>query len=145
MIQPRQLIGAACAAAAILPALAQQQQQGPLQQVEVRRHLPVSQACPDVYQALPAMLQKAAQEIEDPAELMVEFNLDGNRVSGVHTQGNHWAYGAPVRRAVKRLDCHSPDAGAYAVRFRVVFQFSDDAAGTTAMLPPDFAPAMVRR
>jgi hypothetical protein len=143
MIQPRHLIGAACAGAAILPALAQQPQ-GPLQQVEVRRHLPVSQACPDVYQALPAMLQKAAQEIEDPAELMVEFKLDGNRVSEVRTQGNHWAYGAPVRRAVKRLDCHSPDAGAYAVRFRVVFQFSDD-AGATAMLPPDFAPAMVRR
>lgn len=143
MIQPRHLIGAACAAA-ILPALAQQAQE-PLQQVEVRRHLPVSQACPDVYHALPAMLRQAAREIDAPAELMVEFKLDGNQVSEVHTRGNHWAYGAPVRRAVRRLDCHSPDAGAYAVRFRVVFEFSDDAAGATAMLPPDFAPAMARR
>ncbi len=146
MIKPSQFLGAACVAAAAFPVLAQAPQDA-MQRVEVRRHLPVDQACPDVYTSLQAALNRVAYELDTPAEMLVEFKLDGDRVSDVSAKGTYWAYGAPLRQAVRQLACHGPDAGAYAVRFRVVFDYTDQpgAPGTAAMLPPDFAPAMVRR
>ena len=139
------LFGAACLAVAT-PALAQQAP-GALPTVKILRELPVSSACPNVFTALPKLLSKAAYDIGEPAEVMIQFTIAGDQLSELRTQSSHWAFGMPVRQAVRRLGCHAPDQAAYSVRFRLVFQYGDspDASGQTVQLPPDFSPAMVRR
>lgn len=138
------LFGAACLAAAASP-LAQQPPEMPT--VKINRELPVSTACPKVFTDLPELLGKVAYDIGEPAEVMISFTLAGDQVSALRTKSSHWAFGMPVRQAVRRLHCHAPDQAAYSVQFRVVFEYSDEPGkpGLAMQLPPEFSPAMVRR
>lgn len=133
------LLAAACMGMAA-PVLAQQPQ---MPTVEVRRQLPVGTACPNIFSALPQMLEKTAAEIDAAAEVIVDFALAGEQLSDLRTQSSHPAFDVPVRRAVRRLHCRTPDQARYTVHFRIVFD--DRRAGGNAQLPPDFAPAMLRR
>jgi hypothetical protein len=145
MIKPSLLLSAACMAAPI-PALAQQAPQA-IPTVEVRHQLPVATACPTVFSALPAMLSKASYEIGEPADVLVKFTLAGGQMSDLYTKSSYWAFRDPVRRALRKLPCHSPDQEAYTVQFRIIFRYDDEPGGTgsTAYIEPDFAPALVRR
>jgi hypothetical protein len=139
------LLSAACLAA-VAPALAQEPQD-PIPKVEVRRQLSLSSACPQAASTLRDALQKAAYEFDRPGEVLVEFTLTDDQLSGLRTTSSDWALRDPVRRAVRRLHCRTPEPVPYKVMFRIVFQFDDDkgnpAAATQAAL--DFAPAMLRR
>lgn len=122
------------------PILAQQAQ---MPTVEVRRQLPVGTACPNAFSVLPQLLERTAAEIDVAAEVIVDFALAGERLSELRTQSSHPAFDLPVRRAVRRLHCRTPDQARYTVHFRIVFD--DQNTGGNARLPPDFAPAMLRR
>ena len=138
------LLSAACLTAA--PVLAQQAQDA-LPTVEVRRQLTLSSACPQALGTLSEALQKAALELDRTSEVLVEFTLTDDRLSELRTTSSDWAIRDPVRRAVRRLHCRTPEAAPYKVRFRIVFQIDDGkgspAAAAQAAL--DFAPAMLRR
>ncbi len=139
------LLSAACLAA-VAPALAQEPQ-APIPKVEVRRQLSLSSACPQAVGTLRAALQEAAFESDRPGEVLVEFTLTDDQLSGIRTTSSDWTLRDPVRRAVRRLHCRAPEPVPYKVMFRIVFQFDDaqgnPAAATQAAL--DFAPAMLRR
>lgn len=107
----------------------------------VRDQLPLLTACPDALKALPENLYPAWRALDSAAEVVVDFKLDGDRISDVSMSGGHGSYMAPVRRAVRAMKCGRPGEKAYAVRFRITFQYPEDPAGaTTAMLFADVAP-----
>lgn len=100
-------------------------------------------ACPDALKVLPESLYPAWLVLDSAAEVVVDFKLDGDKVSGVTMSGGHGSYIGPVRRAVKAMKCRRPGAEAYAVRFRITFRYPEDqVAPMTALQFADEAPRM---
>lgn len=139
------LLGAACTALAF-PALAQQAPEA-IPAVIVSHEMPLTSACPNGVNDLQERLSKAAWQIDTPAEVMVKFTLKGDQLSDLQTKASYWAFRDPVRMAVRRLHCRTPDQQAYTVQFRVVFKYDDedDNKGTTASIEPTVSPALVGR
>jgi len=124
-----------------LPAVAQQIQ-GDMQRVEVRRPLSLEQACPGAKAALPQMLREAAKSVDMPADMQVNFKLDGDKATDIQTKG-YWGFDKPLRQAVAQLTCGSADGGAYAVSFLVTFQYdaSPEHSAASMYSYPDARPA----
>ncbi len=116
-----------------MPAAALGQEQGAIARVEVRRHLAVATACPDVFIKLPELLYSAWRDFDTPVKVMVDFKLDGDRVADVKISGGYRNHYAPIRHAVRGLKCHSPGAGSYAVRFQIVFAYPEDEGQALAL------------
>lgn len=139
------LLGAACMAL-VLPATAQQPDQ-PIPAVTVSNHLPLTTACPNVLADLPERLSKAAWRIDTPADVIVKFTLKDDKISDLYTKASYSEFRDPVRQAVRRLHCRTPDGQAYTVQFRVVFKYDDDDdnKAMTASIEPVPSPALARR
>ena len=135
------------AAAAALPSTASaRNQQDGVARVEVRHYVPLTTACPGVLKDLPDNLYQAWRAIDSAAEVVVDFKLEHGKVSDVTMSGGHGDYVGPVRRAVKAMKCSRPDEGAYAVRFRIKFQYPEDqGAGLAAMQITDEMPGLAAR
>lgn len=144
---PLAAIAGALAFPLLAPPVQAQDQPTNMPRVEVRRQIPVSTACPNVVQDMSEALGRVAWEIGTPSEVLVDFKLDGDKISDVKASTGHWEFRAPVRRAVRRLACHSPGEGAYTVRFRVVFVYPDDpaSAAAAAVLSTDTAAVIAGR
>lgn len=139
------LLGAACMAFAF-PAVAQQAPQ-PIPAVTVSHQLPVTTACPNVMTDLPERLSKAMWRIDTPADVIVKFTLNDDKISELYTKASYSEFRDPVRTAVRRLHCHTPDGQAYTVQFRIVFRYDDedDNKGTTASIEPVDVPVLASR
>jgi hypothetical protein len=83
--------------------------------------LPVRAACPDIDQTLPDALYAAWHRLGSPAEIVVEFHLQGQRVFDVTALAGPARYYRAVRQAVGNLECDGRDARVHDVRFRVAF------------------------
>jgi hypothetical protein len=135
-------------AAAALPMMASAQDKGAtLARVEVRRHIPLLAACPHALQELPATLTQSWRQIEEPADVLVDFKLEGDKVGDVKVSGGMGDYDGLVRHAVKTMRCVRPGAGAYAVRFHIKFRYDEEAAaaGSMAMQLVDEPEALAAR
>lgn len=124
----RQLILMTATAIGVLGAAATVQAQSAApttQSVEVRGAAPVrtdvATLCPDIANDLPDALAAIARQRSEAALIEVQFALDGSAIADVQTQGGGAAYQRAVRRAVRGLDCRSPEAGRQTVRLRVRF------------------------
>jgi hypothetical protein len=99
----------------------------PTQSVEVRAPGPVpvrtdlQQVCPDARLELPDALARTAQEVATPSVVTVQFEIEGNRVRAVQTQGGVGAQARAVRRAVHGLACSNGQAARERVQFSVRF------------------------
>ena len=101
------LLGAASMAFAI-PALAQQAPEA-MPAVIVSHEMPLTAACPNGISDLQERLSKAAWQIDTPAEVMVKFTLKGEQLSDLQTRASYWEFRDPVRMAVRRLHCRTPE------------------------------------
>jgi hypothetical protein len=104
------------AGAAALPAMAQDR----------LAHVPLMTACPDALKELPDNLYPAWRALDSAAVVLVDFKVDGGRISQVNMSGGHGDYVGLVRRAVKAIKCGPADGGAYAVRLSIKFQYPED-------------------
>jgi hypothetical protein len=113
------------AAAALLGLAGSAFAQDGKQSVEVRAAMPVrtdvQALCPAIDEDLPDTLARVAREVSEPAIVDVQFALDGRRIEEVQASGGPLAYRRAVRRAVRGLECSSPDAGRQLVKLRVQF------------------------
>ena len=129
------LILAAGAMAAPLCASAQDEGGKRLAPVEVDGNaLPparvdVRHSCPDYGQTLRTSLTRSLRYIDDAGEMKVVFELKGNAVEKVDTQGGPYFYRNPVRRAVKKFSCTNDGQANQRYAFQIVFKPSDDASG----------------
>lgn len=104
------------------------------QAASARDYVPLASACPGALPALPENLYPAWREIDSAAEVVVDFKLDGDRVSDITMSGGHGSYVGLVRRAVKAMKCSRAGKQGIAVRFRITFEYPEDRRGaTTAM------------
>lgn len=86
----------------------------------------VSRTCPDYATALKTSLaRQIPYYIDTPAEMKVEFELTGNEVTSVQTQGGIFEYRRPLRRAVQALDCINDGQAHQKFSFLVVFKPDD--------------------
>lgn len=138
------LLSGAASMAFAIPALAQQAPEA-MPAVIVSHEMPLATACPNGISDLQERLSKAAWQIDTPAEVMVKFTLKGDQLSDLQTRASYWEFRDPVRQAVRRLHCRTPDQAAYTVQFRVVFRYDDDDKGTTASIWPALSPALAGR
>lgn len=97
-----------------------------MQRIEVRHQLPVTTACPTVRTQLAENLERTWAILDTPTEFQVAFQLDGDRVSNIKVSGGEHGFRAPVRGAVRRLSCTSPDSASHTVRFIVKFVYPED-------------------
>jgi hypothetical protein len=108
-----------------------------------RDYVPLATACPGALKTLPENLYPAWRELDSAAEVVVDFKLDGGKVSGITMTGGHGGYAALVRHAVKAMTCSQAGAQGSAVRFRITFDYPEDHPGiTTAMQIADEVPAL---
>jgi hypothetical protein len=135
------------AAAAVLPSMAAaRSQQDPMARVEVRHYVPLTTACPGVLKDLPENLYPAWRAIDSAAEVVVDFKLEDGKAVGVTMSGGHGDYVGPVRHAVKAMKCSQAGEGAYAVRFRIKFQYPEDKVeGLAAVQITDEMPVLAAR
>ncbi len=113
--------------------------------VFARDYVPLATACPGALQTLPESLYPAWRELDSAAEVVVDFKLDGGKVSGITMTGGHGNYAALVRQAVKAMKCSQAGEQGGAVRIRITFDYPEDHPGTrTAMRIVDQAPALAR-
>ena len=135
------------AAAAALPSMAAaRNRQDAVARVEVRHYVPLTTACPGVLKDLPDNLYPAWRAIDSAAEVVVDFKLVDGKVSDVTMSGGHGDYIGPVRHAVKAMKCSHPGEGAYAVRFRIRFQYPEDqGAALASMQIADEMPVVAAR
>jgi hypothetical protein len=135
------------AGAAALPSMAWARDQAvPIARVEVRHYVPLTMACPEVGKQLAQDLYPAWRAIDSAADVLVDFKLEGTKVSDVKLSGGHGDYIGPVRHAVKAMKCRQPGAGAYAVRFRIKFQYPEDQPSALAAIQfADEAPELAAR
>jgi hypothetical protein len=110
------------AGAAALPSMAQDPRAGPARLA----HVPLMTACPDALNELPDNLYPAWRALDSAAVVLVDFKVDGGRISQVNMSGGHGDYVGPVRRAVKTIKCGPAGGGSYAVRFSIKFQYPED-------------------
>lgn len=78
-------------------------------------------ACPQAYADLPDALAATAQRAAQAAVLDVHFEIDGNRLYELRTEGGQDMQAAAVRRAVRYLGCSNGAAGRQRVHFQVRF------------------------
>lgn len=108
-----------------------------------RDYVPLATACPAALQTLPENLYPAWRELDSAAEVVVDFKLDGDKVSDITMSGGHGNYAGLVRHAVKAMKCRQPGEPGAAVRFRIAFDYPEDHPGTrTAMRIADEAPPL---
>jgi hypothetical protein len=132
------------AAGAALPITASAQDK--ITQVQVRSVIPLVAACPQAMQELPDALYPAWREINTPADVAVEFKLDGARISDVKLSGGQGEYVSMVRHALRTMKCVRPGEGAYAVRFHIKFRYDEEASAATAAVQfVDDVPALAAR
>lgn len=111
-----------------------------------RQYVALERACPGVAGQLSVNLYPAWRAIDSAAQVMVDFKLDGATISDVQVSGGHGDYVGPVRRAVRAMKCSSLAANGSAVRFRIVFQYPEDARGMPAAVRfSDEAPQLAKR
>ncbi|MES2017852.1 MAG: hypothetical protein V4484_15285 [Pseudomonadota bacterium] len=132
------------AGAAALPCMAAAHDaQAATARVDVRHYLPLTSACPGVLAQLPEQLYPAWRALDSTADVVVDFKLEGGKISDVKMTGGHGDYKMPVRRAVKAMGCTGPGQGAYAVRFRIKFVYPEDQGlAQTVMQISDETPAL---
>lgn len=111
-----------------------------------RDYVPLATACPNALLTLPENLYPAWRELDTATDVVVQFKLDGDQVSGITMAGGHGNYAALVRHAVKAMKCSQAGGQGAAVRFRITFDYPEDHPGTrTAMQIVDAAPALAVR
>lgn len=111
-----------------------------------RQYVALERACPDVSGRLSENLYPAWRAIDSAAQVLVDFKLDGAIISDVQISGGHGDYVGPVRRAVRAMKCTSVAASGSSVRFRIVFQYPEDARGMLAAVRfSDEAPQLAKR
>ena len=111
-----------------------------------RPYVALDSACPGVASRLSENLYPAWRAIDSAAQVLVDFKLDGATISDVQVSGGHGDYIGPVRRAVRAMKCTSVAANGSAVRFRIVFQYPEDARGMPAAVRlSDEAPQLAKR
>lgn len=144
MTKSARLVCLIAAAGAALPLMASAQEK--LTQVQVRRYIPLVAACPHAMQELPDTLYQAWREINTPADVVVDFKLDGGKVTDVKMAGGQGDYYGLVRHAVKTMKCVRPGDGVYAVRFHIKFRYDEESPDATAAVQfEDEAPALAAR
>lgn len=116
-------------AAATLAGMAQAQPAG-----DGQNDVALAAACPAALATLPERLYPAWRAIDSAAQVLVEFNLDGNVISGVKVSGGHGDYVGAVRSAVKAMTCRVSSAGPSSVRFRINFSYPEDVRSPTIAL-----------
>ena len=82
----------------------------------------VHKACPNYAAALQDALSRQVYISGSSGEMKVTFNLKGNKVDAIRTQGGPFDYRRPMRRAVGSFDCASGDAATQQYSFLVVFK-----------------------
>jgi hypothetical protein len=111
-----------------------------------RDYVPLATACPGALQTLPENLYPAWRELDAATDVVVEFKVDGDKVSDVTMSGGHGNYAGLVRHAIKAMKCTQAGAQVSAVRVRIAFDYPEDHAGTrTALQISDAAPALAAR
>jgi len=89
----------------------------------------VSHTCPDVAASLKDSLADLVYRLGKTGEMKVEFQLNGNGIDSVSTQGGPWVYRRPMRHAVRVLNCVNDGQTNQKFSFVVVFKQSDEQAG----------------
>jgi len=119
------------ALSALTPALAQNRL--PAVEVESTRNTPlrydVSSACPNMGEQLQDSLARSVRYIEQTSEMRVEFDLHGQALDQVSAMGGPMELRAPMRRAVRSLQCANGPASKQRYAFLVIFK-PDDGSGT---------------
>ncbi|MBY0234271.1 MAG: hypothetical protein K2W93_04770 [Burkholderiaceae bacterium] len=118
------------ALSALTPALAQNRL--PAVEVESTRNTPlrydVSSACPNMGEQLQDSLARSVRYIDQTSEMRVEFDLHGQALDQVSAMGGPMELRAPVRRAVRWLQCANGSASKQRYAFLVIFK-PDDGTG----------------
>ncbi len=99
----------------------------------------VRSVCPGAHDELPDALARTAQEHRAPASVAVQFQVQGNRVLAVQTQGGAPAQQRAVRRAVQGLACNS--TGLQTVRLNLRFDDTLRGPATPLMAAAASTPA----
>lgn len=116
------------AAAMALPSVATAHEPGnAVPAIQGRHYIAFDSACPGVAAQLSDNLYPAWRAIDSAAQVLVDFKLDGGTISDVRIAGGHGDYIGPVRRAVRVMKCSRAGAAGTAVRFRIAFEYPEDA------------------
>ena len=127
------------ATAALPLTVAAQAPRSGMAQVEVPHRASVLAACTQGVSELPQGLYQAWRETDQASEALVQFKLEGTKVSDVTIAGDVLSHSA-IRHAVRAMKCKRQGEGVYAIAFRIKFRYPEDADGTaTAMQFSDVA------
>ncbi|MEJ5999699.1 hypothetical protein [Paucibacter soli] len=99
----------------------------------------VRKVCPGIAAKLQEELGGAWWRVEEPAQVQVQFRLQGEQMHGVRASTRQSDYRQAVRRAVHRLDCGNDNADDQLFAFVIEFKAPDEQSeqrSTVALLMP---------